>query len=411
MVSPAVGRYLYRAALLFLLASVNLAPSSAASLSIEPPDRVVAIGDVHGDFEDFCLILRRARLVDDQNHWIGGKATLVQPGDLIDRGAKGREVMDLVMSLQTEAAKSGGTVVPLLGNHEAMNIVGDLRYVTPADYAEFSDSESEKRRKAAYQEYAKWAESRAKLLAAVKGPALPGSEEQWMAQHPAGFVEYREAFSPTGTYGKWIRQHDAVAKIGGTIFLHGGIPPALTSMSLEQMNKQVREEIEDFDKTMRELESRKIVLPFFTIQEIALAVQLELLAERSAPTPPDADFHNRLVHLLDVNHWLCMRDEGPLWYRGYDSWSDETGEEQISKILAVYHASHIVVAHTVQKGPHIRTRFDGKVFLIDTGMVYKDQGGKPSALDIQAGKFTAIYADGQDALFDEKSPAPAAKGK
>jgi hypothetical protein len=68
-----------------------------------------------------------------------------------------------------------------------------------------------------------------------------------------------------------------------------------------------------------------------------------------------------------------------------------------------------VVAHTVQKGPHIRNRFDGKVFLIDTGMVYKDKGGAPSALDIQAGKFTAIYLDGQDALFDDKSPKSGAK--
>ena len=53
----------------------------------------------------------------------------------------------------------------------------------------------------------------------------------------------------------------------------------------------------------------------------------------------------------------------------------------------------------------IRSRFNGKVFLIDTGMVYKDKGGQPSALDIQGGKFTALYLDGQEVLLDEKSSA------
>jgi hypothetical protein len=396
--------------LVLLCLGSGFAPEFGVASSTEPPNRVVAVGDVHGEFDDFCGILRRTHLVDEQNHWIGGSATLVQTGDVIDRGAKGREVMDLVTTLETEAEKAGGRVIPLLGNHEVMNLLGDLRYVTPPSYAAFADNDSEKRRQAAYREYSAWLASHTKSLAAVNQPIFPTTEEQWMSTHPAGFLEYREAFGPDGKYGKWIRQHDVVVQIGGIIFLHGGIAPALTSMSLEKINSQVREEIATFDKTMRELQSRKIVLPFFTLREIALAVQLKLTEERSAPAPSDADFHNRLVHLLDVSKWLCMRDEGPLWFRGYDAWSDEAGVEQISKILAPYHASHIVVAHTVQKGPHIRSRFDGKVFLIDTGMVYKDKGGKPSALDIQAGKFTAIYLDGQEALFDDKFPTGGVKG-
>ena len=394
---------------MFLL-GLGFLPWSATAAPVEPQNRIVTIGDIHGEFDDFCRILKRAHVLDEQNHWIGGSTTLVQTGDVIDRGPKGREAMDLLMALETEAGKAGGRVIPLLGNHEVMNLLGDLRYVTPPNYAAFADNDSEKRRQAAYREYSAWLASKSKSLAAIKQPIFPASEETWMSDHPAGFLEYREAFGPDGKYGKWIRQHDAVAQIEGIIFLHGGIAPALISMSLEKINSQVREEIQTFDKTMRELQSRKIVLPFFTLREIALAVQLQLAEERSAQTTPDADFHNRLVHLLDVSKWLCMRDEGPLWFRGYDAWSDEAGLEQISKILAPYHASHIVVAHTVQKGPHIRDRFDGKVFLIDTGMVYKDKGGAPSALDIQAGKFTAIYLDGQDTLFDDKSPKSGAKG-
>lgn len=407
IVRRAVEVFLHRltAGVLLFLLGVGLPPSTAAS-SDKAPERLVAVGDVHGDFDDFALILKRIGLVDDQNHWAGGNATLVQTGDLLDRGPKGREAIDLLLSLEKEAAVNGGHVVPLLGNHEVMNILGDLRYVTPQSYAEFADSDSEKRRKAAYQEYAAWYASRAKWLVAIKQPALPATEEGWMADHPAGFVEYRVAFSPNGKYGKWIRQHAAVVEIGGVILLHGGISPNLISLPLEKINSQIREEIEDFDKTKQDLVSRKVILPFFTIREIAVAVQLELRAEHTAETPPDAEYHNRLVRFLGFNNWLCMRDDGPLWFRGYDQWSEEEGEQQIDKVLAAYRAAHIVVAHTVQKMGHIRSRFGGKVFLIDTGMLSTYwQGGRASALELQAGgKFTAQYLDGQDVLLEEKHP-------
>jgi calcineurin-like phosphoesterase family protein len=399
-----------RVGVVLLFLGLSLAAVDATVSSEKAPERVVAVGDVHGDFDNFCLILRRSGLVDENNHWTGGSATLVQTGDLIDRGPKGRDAMDLVMELEKEAAKKGGAVVPLLGNHEVMNILGDLRYVTPQSYAAFADSESEKRRKAAYEDYAAWAASHAKWLAAIKKPALPTTEEEWMAGHPAGFVEYREAFSATGKYGRWVRQHAAVAKIGDVIFLHGGIPVSLISSPLEEVNSKVHEEIENFDKTVQELVARKVVLPFFTMREIAVAVQGELLDESAAETAPDAGFHNELVRLLDFNNWLCMRDEGPLWFRGYDTWSEEEGESQIPKILAAYHAGHVVVAHTVQQPTRIRSRFGGKVFLIDTGMLATYwPGGRASALDIRGGKYTAQYLDGQEVLLEEKLPASAGK--
>jgi hypothetical protein len=400
-----------RGSLTLLLLAVGLLYSSPAKKLDKPLERLIAIGDVHGDFDDFCLLLKRFGLVDAQLHWTGGNTTLVQTGDLVDRGPKGREVMDLVISLEKEATKAGGQVLPLLGNHEVMNILGDLRYVPSENYPVFADSESAKRRNAAYQEYAAWYASHAKLLAALKQPALPAMEEEWMAKHPAGFMEYREALSPDGNYGKWLRHHATVAEIGRVIFLHGGIHPNLISLKLEQINSQIHKEIEEFDKTKQDLVSRKVILPFFTIQEIAMAVQAELVASRAAETPSDAEYQARLVRLLDFGNWLCMRDDGPLWFRGYDQWSEEGGAPQVENVLAVYDASHLVVGHTVQKTARIRSRFGGKVFLIDTGMLSTYwPGGRASELEILAGrKFTAEYLDGQEVLFEEKPLQSAGK--
>jgi len=397
-----------RARLLLLLLAVGFLHPNLARSTERAPERLVAVGDVHADSEDFQLILKHTGLVDDQNHWIGGSATLVQLGDLLDRGPKGREAMDLVIDIEKEAATAGGRVVPLLGNHEVMNILGDLRYVPPQNYASYADGESEQRRKAAYQEYAAWYTSHAKWLAAFKQTVLPATEEEWMAKHPAGFVEYREAFGPKGNYGKWIRKHAAVVKIGGVIFVHGGLDPNLVSLQLDQINTQIQGELEDFDKMKQSLESSNVILPFFTIQEIAVAVQAKMVADRATGTPPNAETHATLERILSFNGWLCMRDDGPLWFRSYDQWSEEEGTPQVEKVLKAYDATHIVVAHTVQKAAHIRSRFGARVFLIDTGMFSSYYpGGRPSALEISGDtKFTAEYMDRRVVLLESPGLSP-----
>src|SRR5258706_14928660 len=116
--------------LLLILSAVTAWPGPAKAPP-EPRESIIAIADVHNDFDDFVVILRRTGLIDQQNHWIGGKTTFVQVGDLLDRGPKPREVMNLMMALEKESAQAGGRVVGLLGNHEVMHIMGDLRYVTP----------------------------------------------------------------------------------------------------------------------------------------------------------------------------------------------------------------------------------------------------------------------------------------
>lgn len=383
-------------ALLMLAGWAGAAPAPSESL-----DSVIAIGDVHGDFDDFVAILQHTGLIDKQNHWTGGKTTLVQLGDLIDRGPKPREAMDLVMALEKEASKDGGRVVPLLGNHEVMNIMGDLRYVTPENYASFADAKSEERRKSAYKDYAKWRESHTALMSELSHP-LELTESEWMARHPAGFVEQREAFSPKGSYGKWLREHAALAEIHGVIFLHGGISPGLASIKLNAINSRIRDEINAFDACKQYMVDERLILPFFNHQEITAVAEAEISAEKKSMVRANPELQARLAQFLQFPNWLSVRADGPVWFRGYDQWTDEEGSSQVDAILQSFKADHLVTGHTVQKTGSIRSRFGGKVFLIDTGMLSSYYpGGRASALAIQNGvKFTAEYMDQRIVLLE-----------
>jgi Calcineurin-like phosphoesterase len=387
-------------ALLFLVL-IGMAWAGPAKTPADQREAVVAIGDVHGDFDDFVIILQRVGLINAQHHWTGGQTTFVQVGDLLDRGPKPREVMDLLISLEKEAPKAGGRVVSLLGNHEMMNIMGDLRYVTVENYAAYADSNSAERQKSAYQEYVKWRSSHAHLLAELPQP-MELTETEWMARHPLGFIEQREAFGPNGYYGKWLREHSAVARIGEEIFLHGGIHPNLAHLKLDTINSHIRDEIKAFDSAKQDLLDQKVILPFFTLQEISAAVQAELTAERKSLVPSDQQRQARLVGFLGYGEWLSVRVDGPLWFRGYDQWSEEEGAAQIGKVLESYNAKRIVVGHTVQKGGRMRPRFGNRVFLIDTGMLSSYYpGGRPSALEIRNDtNFTAEYTDQRVVLLE-----------
>jgi len=228
------------------------------------------------------------------------------------------------------------------------------------------------------------------------------TEAEWMARHPPGFIEQREAFGPKGEYGEWLRGHAAVAEIDGIIFLHGGIHPDLAKTRLDAMNNRIRDEIKAFDASKSYLQNENLILPFFNLQEINSVLQAEVIAERKSLVLADDERQAKILEFLKFQDWLSVRVDGPLWFRGYDQWSEEEGAQQASKLLEAYKATHIVVGHTVQKGGRMRPRFGNKVFLIDTGMLSSYYpGGRPSALEICGdAKFVAVYLDQQIVLLD-----------
>jgi len=366
---------------------------------------IVSVGDVHGNFDGLCDILKRVGLINDARHWTGGQTTLVQVGDLLDRGARERDVLDLMMLLESEAPEAGGQVEVLLGNHEVMNIMGDLRYATPQIFATFATPDSDALRKASYEQYLKWLKANAEILGETKDPLFSVTEQEWMDKHPAGFIEQRVAFSREGVYGNWIRQHHPLAKFNSILFLHGGIAPDQSRQSIDQINSRIRSEIREWDDAFRYLLDRKLVLPFFTFQETVAVVKAVFAAGGKAHKAAPPEQKEKLAPFLTLGEWLCLSQTGPLWYRGYDEWSDQDGAAQADALLHTYHVAAIVVGHTVQKTLNIRARFGGKVFLIDTGMVASAiHAGRASALQILGDtKFTAIYLDGETVLYEKGS--------
>lgn len=83
-----------------------------------PHRQVIVVGDVHGQYDAFVMILRHAGLIDGQLNWCGGRNRLVQMGDILDRGPKPRQVDDLLDKIQRQANAGQGEVVRLVGNHE-----------------------------------------------------------------------------------------------------------------------------------------------------------------------------------------------------------------------------------------------------------------------------------------------------
>ena len=88
-------------------------------------EEIVALGDVHGAYDRLLNVLKVGGLIRAEasapggHAWAGGRRTLVSVGDLIDKGPKSLEVLDLLMRLQRQAAEAGGAVIVTLGNHEA----------------------------------------------------------------------------------------------------------------------------------------------------------------------------------------------------------------------------------------------------------------------------------------------------
>ncbi len=152
-------------------------PQTAAPARLPATPKIVALSDIHGQYGLLVQLLRAHHVIDAEDRWSLGDATLVIAGDVFDRGPQVTEAFWLLYSLQAQASAAGGAVHFVLGNHETMVLYDDLRYVNP-----------------------KYLRS-AQLL----GRTYPG------------------LYGADSVIGQWLRTRPALLQIGDTLFLHGGI--------------------------------------------------------------------------------------------------------------------------------------------------------------------------------------------
>lgn len=170
-------------------------------------EHIVALSDIHGQFDLAMEILKNNKVIDDNLNWIFGSGHFVIVGDVFDRGPKVTETLWFIYKLEQQAQDSGGKVHFLLGNHEYMILRNDLRYLNKK-----------------YEE--------ASILLNMR---------------------YDRLFSDTTVLGKWLRSKSTLVKINDNIFVHGGVSPEFLTkkFNIKTINKLMRASIDDDKSEMK----------------------------------------------------------------------------------------------------------------------------------------------------------------
>ncbi|MBI5857211.1 MAG: metallophosphoesterase [Sphingobacteriales bacterium] len=144
------------------------------------------ISDIEGNFKALRRLLQANGVIDSNFNWIFGEGHLVLTGDFVDRGEQVTEVLWLIYSLEEKAKAFGGYVHFILGNHEIMNMSGDLRYLHPK-----------------YKE-----------------------NTEFLNQ------PYPDLYGDRSELGRWLRTKNVVEKIGDILFVHGGISSVVNNLTI-----------------------------------------------------------------------------------------------------------------------------------------------------------------------------------
>ena len=299
---------------------------------------MVAVGDIHGAYPAFVRLLQGVGLIDESLTWTGGSSHLVSLGDFLDRGPESRKAMDLLMRLQDEAAQSGGYVHVLLGNHEMMNLTGDLRYVSAAERMALAD----------------------------------------MGGH-------RTAFARQSHYGSWLLSLPVMIRINDSIYAHGGFSSLIGGLGIEAVNAAAKDALGillDEGESLRQLG---------TIDPAAdlMTVALDMTAEQQAALG---------TNFLTASQEPLLGLTGPLWYRGNAACHPLIEIAPLTKTLASLGVQRAIIGHTTTPDREVNSRLDGRVYAIDTGMLAAFYRGQPRALEIQGQSIRALSETAEVAI-------------
>lgn len=166
--------------------------------------KIAALSDIHGQHDLFIQLLTSNGIINKEGDWSFGNGHFVIVGDVFDRGDQVTETLWFLYKLEQQAAKSGGKVHYLLGNHEIMVLNADLRYV------------SEK-----YQMVAEKMET-----------------------------TYDQLFDDSTLIGQWLRTKPVAISINDIAFAHAGFSPEFASrkFTIAETNRLFHQRIIDHSK-------------------------------------------------------------------------------------------------------------------------------------------------------------------
>jgi hypothetical protein len=302
------------------------------------PKRVVVVGDLNGDDEALAALLRGTGLTDAQGHWAADNAHLVQLGDVVNRGIGCRSALDRLIQLSAEAPPRNSHVTMLLGNHEAMVLLGNHAWCHPEEFLEFATAEERN-----HFEVARTRRVYELLEMRSHGgrtAPITGALRAWEEAHVPGREAYVAAFSEDGVYGSYLRSLPAAIRIGDVLFVHGGLTPRFAERGLKKLDEQV-------------------------VGGWARAPQTALDLTQDSP---------------------LAAEDGPLWCRSYAAAPEEDIDDDLDKALEAVSASVMVVGHTRTdliggKRGHPLVKHSGRLICADVGI--GSSGGTPAALVIE----------------------------
>src|SRR5688572_28080928 len=336
---------------LALLVTAALAMPARAAESTQVAytgvERVVAFADVHGAYDDLTRLLKAIGIVDNDQHWAGGRTHLVSTGDLLDRGKDSRKVMDLLMRLQGEAAAAGGQVHVTLGNHEAMNLVGNVRDVAPGELEAYAAEEP--------------AGVRERMRAEWIARNGPDSGAKFDQRFPVGYFGHQVALAPDGQYGRWLHALPVAIMIDDTLFMHGGPSTVLSGLSLRDINQRYHAALAEYLASAARLLAAGLVLPEDDFGQRASLAEARVPA-RQYPDPAVKTRETEVVRRFvaaDLNP--LIEADGPNWYRGAAMCNACAEADVLRPILAGLGARRLVIGHTVTPDARVVSRFDGKI--------------------------------------------------
>jgi len=337
-----------RLILILLSLLLVLAPLHAGKIpcKFSTDSRVVAVADIHGDYDNFKKILIGTKLINDKLDWIGGDSHLVQLGDILDRGEDdfgAKDAFDLLMKLEKQAEAAGGMVHVLIGNHEESNITGivfdQAGYLTVPQLKDFlPQAYKDKKEKNIRKKLGSADGSDGKLEARLDAKLYSFWEKEieTATRKQPGEHKTRDAYTKNfyHKYGKWLLTKNIVIKINENVFVHGGMSDDeyFLNRDLETINNEARRE-------------------FRIVAEWAVE-------ERE-------DF------VLSDRKYLAVA-RAPHWYRGWARDPEDGNSATLTRVLATYKAKHMVIGHTFRDVKYIETqelsRFGDRVWAIDVGI-------------------------------------------